>query len=76
VVREGDHAFAWRVKDGKVQKVSLDLGARDARTGQYAVNSGLVAGDTVLRYPGSTLKDGQPARLADGARPAAVTAAE
>lgn len=64
VVREGDNAFAWRVKDGTMQKVRLDLGARDARTGQYVVNGGLAAGDSVLRHPGSSLKDGQPARLA------------
>jgi len=63
VVREGDNAFAWRVKDGTVQKVKLDLGARDARTGQYVVNGGLAEGDRVLRHPGSSLKDGQPARL-------------
>jgi RND family efflux transporter MFP subunit len=64
VVREGDSAFAWRVSNGSVQKVKLDLGVRDARTGQYVVNGGLAAGDSVLRHPGSSLKDGQPARLA------------
>jgi membrane fusion protein, multidrug efflux system len=68
VVREGDNAFAWRVGGGTLQKVKLDLGVRDARTGQYAVKNGLVEGDTVLRYPGSTLKDGQPAQLAGGAQ--------
>jgi len=74
VVREGDNAFAWRVKDGKLQKVKLDLGVRDARTGQYAVKNGLAEGDTVLRYPGSTLKDGQPAQLTGSASPATMTA--
>lgn len=74
VVREGDSAFAWRVKDGTLQKVTLDLGVRDARTGQYAVKGGLAPGDTVLRYPGSTLKDGQPAQLVGGAQEATMTA--
>jgi RND family efflux transporter MFP subunit len=74
VVREGDNAYAWRVKDGIVQKLKLDLGVRDARSGRYAVSGGLAAGDSVLRYPGSTLRDGQPARLADGAQPATMTA--
>ena len=64
VVREGDSVFAWRVRNGTVQKVKLDLGVRDARTGQYVVNGGLAAGDSVLRHPGSSLKDGQPAQLA------------
>ncbi len=74
VVREGDNAFAWRVKGGSVQKVRLDLGERDARTGLYALRGGLLEGDTVLRYPGSSLKDGQPALLADDAQPATMTA--
>ena len=74
VVREGDSAFAWRVRNGTVQKVKLDLGVRDARTGQYVVNGGLAAGDSVLRYPGSTLTDGQPARLAGGPEQATMTA--
>lgn len=74
VVREGDNAFAWRVNNGTLQKVTLDLGVRDARTGQYAVKNGLAEGDTVLRYPGSTLKDGQPTLLAGGAQQATMTA--
>ena len=74
VVREGDSAFAWRLKNGTVQKVKLDLGVRDARTGQYAVKDGLAEGDTVLRYPGSTLKDGQPAQLAGVAQQSTMTA--
>ena len=74
VVHEGDSAFAWRVRNGTVQKLELDLGVRDARTGQYVVNSGLAAGDSVLRHPGSSLKDGQPARLAGSPETTTVTA--
>jgi membrane fusion protein, multidrug efflux system len=74
IVRDGDTAFAWRVKDGVLQKVKLDLGARDARTGQYAVRSGLAEGDSVLRYPGSTLRDGQAAQLVGSAGQATMTA--
>jgi membrane fusion protein (multidrug efflux system) len=73
IVREGDQAFAWRVKDGKVNKVPLTLGARDVRTGSFTVQSGLTAGDTVLRYPSSTLKDGQTVQT--GPEAAAVAAA-
>jgi RND family efflux transporter MFP subunit len=73
VVREGDSVFAWRVRNGTVQKVKLDLGVRDARTGQYVVNGGLAAGDSVLRHPGSSLKDGQPARLAGSPENTTVT---
>jgi membrane fusion protein, multidrug efflux system len=76
LVREGDNAFAWRVKNGELQKVKLDLGARDARTGAYAVRNGLAEGDLVLRYPTSTLKDKQSARLSADAKPATLAAEE
>ena len=72
LVREGDSSYAWAVRGGKLHKVKLDLGTRDARTGQIAVRNGLVEGETVLRYPGSTLKDGQGATMAAVAKPATV----
>jgi hypothetical protein len=72
VVREGDNAFAWRVTDAKLQKVALTLGDRDARTGAYTLKSGLAEGDKVLRFPNSTLKDGQPVTNGVEARPAVV----
>jgi len=76
IVREGDNSFAWRVKDGKVQKVKLGLGVRDQRTGSYVVNAGIVEGDNVLRYPASTLKDGQVATISMPEKPAQVAAGE
>lgn len=76
IQRDGDHAFAWRFEDGVLQQVTLDLGAHDERTGRYAVDAGLDEGDTVLRYPGSTLKDGQAAQLADRTEPVTMTAEE
>jgi RND family efflux transporter MFP subunit len=74
VVRDGDQTFAWRLGDGNLQKVALDLGARDERTGQYAVEGGLAEGDTLLRYPGSTLTDGQAAEVADTTQLLTITA--
>jgi membrane fusion protein (multidrug efflux system) len=76
ILRDGDNAFAWRFKAGTLQQVTLDLGARDERTGQYAVEGGLAEGDTVLRHPGSTLKDGQAAELAGSAESMTMTAEE
>jgi membrane fusion protein, multidrug efflux system len=76
ILREGDNAFAWRLKDGALEQVALELGARDERTGKYAVKSGLAEGDTVLRYPGSTLKDGQAAQLAGRSPSVTMTAEE
>ncbi len=64
LVREGDSAFAWRVKDGVLQKVSVRLGERDARSGELALGSGLTEGDTLLRYPTTALHEGQPVEMA------------
>jgi len=59
IVRDGDKASAWRVKDSKLQKAQIALGERDPRTGDYAVKTGLNEGDKVIRYPTALLKDGQ-----------------
>jgi RND family efflux transporter MFP subunit len=60
VVRAGDSAWAWRVGSGKaLNKVSIKLGDRDARTGLLPVAQGLASGDRVLRNPASTLTEGQ-----------------
>ncbi len=64
VVRDGDKASAFRVKDNKLQKVPLALAERDARSGDYVVAGGLVEGDQVIRYPTTLLKDGQPVQTA------------
>jgi membrane fusion protein, multidrug efflux system len=64
IVKSGDSAHAWRVAGGSVNKVALKLGERDARSGEYPVLSGLVAGDKVLRSPGSNLLDGQKVEFA------------
>jgi membrane fusion protein (multidrug efflux system) len=72
IVREGDSAFAWRVKGDKLQKVALTLGDRDARTGAFALRGGLAEGDKVLRFPNATLKDGQTVHTGSGAVTAVV----
>ncbi len=73
LVREGDQAFAWRLRDRALQKVSLDVGDRDARTGEFVLKSGLAEGDALLRYPTSTLQNGQSVELAQGAALATTT---
>jgi membrane fusion protein (multidrug efflux system) len=64
VVKAGDKLYVWRLKDKTINKVNLDVGVRDARTGNYEVKNGLAAGDMILRTPNSTLKDGQQIELA------------
>jgi RND family efflux transporter MFP subunit len=70
LVMEGDQAYAWRLQGGTIQKVSLRIGERDARTGEFVLESGLAEGDTLLRYPNSTLRNGQAVELAALAAPA------
>lgn len=71
LMRAGDKAFAWRVKDGALAKTSLVIGERDPRRGDFVVLSGLSEGDQVIRNPLSTLKDGQ--KVVAAATTAAVT---
>ncbi len=62
IARDGDSAFAWKVAGGRLHKIALKLGDRDPRSGEYIVESGLAAGDAVLRYPSTTLHDQQPVK--------------
>lgn len=71
LVRDGDKTYAWKVKGGALAKADLAMGSRDPRTGNYEVRGGLAAGDTVLRHPTSSLKDGQKVEMA-GARVASA----
>ena len=66
LVREGDKASAWVVKDGKLAKVALQLGERDPRTGDWAVKGGLAEGTQVIRHPNTALKDGMLVKASDG----------
>jgi membrane fusion protein (multidrug efflux system) len=63
LVRNGDSTYTWRIKDNILRKADLTVGSRDARTGQWEVSKGLVAGDRVLRAPSSSFKDGQKVEL-------------
>ncbi|WP_198119706.1 efflux RND transporter periplasmic adaptor subunit [Massilia rhizosphaerae] len=64
LVRDGDKTYAWKLKGNALDKVDLAVGPRDPRSGGFEVKSGLAAGDTVLRHPNSSLKDGQQVELA------------
>jgi RND family efflux transporter MFP subunit len=57
--REGDKVFAWVLDGSKIVKRGIQLGDRDTRLGDWVVNSGLSAGEKVLRTANSNLKDGQ-----------------
>jgi RND family efflux transporter MFP subunit len=72
VVRDGEKASAFRVQGTKLQKVAINVGERDARTGEYVVTSGLAEGDQVIRHPSALLKDGQPVQAQGPAKSSAV----
>ncbi|MBI5256629.1 MAG: efflux RND transporter periplasmic adaptor subunit [Burkholderiales bacterium] len=74
VQRAGDDATVWRVKDGRLQKLAVKLGERDARRGVWVVLAGLTVGDRILRNPSTTLVDGQAVELSAPATPAAAAA--
>ena len=59
LVQAGDVNYVWRVKNGTMSKAMLGIGTRDERTGNWQVLSGLAAGDTIMRVPGSNFKEGQ-----------------
>ena len=67
LVRDGDKASTWRLKDNALQKVSLVMGDRDPRSGDFLVKSGLAQGDKLLRHPAATLRDGQKIEMAASA---------
>jgi RND family efflux transporter MFP subunit len=63
LVRDGDKTYAWKVKGNTLAKADLAMGRRDPRTGGFEVKGGVAAGDTVLRHPNSSLKDGQKVEM-------------
>ena len=65
--RDGDKASAWRVGQDKLSKITINVGDRDPRTGDYVLKSGLNEGDKVIRYPSAMLKDGQPVQAQSAA---------
>jgi membrane fusion protein, multidrug efflux system len=63
----GHSTFVWRVKDGRINKVAVQLGPRDERSGEFELKSGLANGDVLLRNPSGTLVDGQRVEMAKAA---------
>lgn len=73
IVRSDGRTSVWRVKDGRIAKVAVQLGERDERRGEYPLLGGLAEGDVILRKPGDTLVQGQQVEFAKtGGAPAAA----
>src|SRR5690606_34097842 len=74
----GADAAVFVVAGNVLSRRSVSLGARDDRTGQVIIESGLAAGETVLARPTATMADGQPVAVSTDQRqssPAAAPAA-
>ena len=75
LVKAGDKASVWRLKNNTLNQVPLQIGARDPRTGNIEISSGLAEGDTILRNPSSSFKEGQTAELTTAKPPTAAASA-
>jgi RND family efflux transporter MFP subunit len=63
LVKQGDTTYVWKIKDKALAKAPLQMGARDARSGNWQVQTGLSKGDIVMRTPASSFRDGQKVDL-------------
>ena len=61
VVHDGDSAFAWVVRDGKVERRPVKIG--DARDGMVPVLQGLTGGEAVVLDAPRRLRDGAAVEL-------------
>lgn len=58
VIKEGETAYVWRVRDERVERVAVSVGAE--RDGRIDVLSGINAGEVVVEQPVEGLADGAP----------------
>lgn len=63
LVKQGDTTYVWKIKDKALAKTTLQMGARDARSGNWQVQTGLATGDIVMRTPASGFRDGQKVEM-------------
>lgn len=63
VDERGVRASVMRIKNGKVEKLEVDLGLRDNQTESVEVTTGLTPGDTVLLGTARGLTPGTPVKV-------------
>jgi RND family efflux transporter MFP subunit len=61
IVRDGDAAFVWVVRDGKVEQRAVSTGA--ARDGQVPVTDGLTGGESIVVDAPKRLREGAVVEL-------------
>lgn len=75
LLRDNQAVSVWKLDSGQIQRQTVQVGPRDARTGLYPVISGLSAGQRVLRAPNAAVTAAQRyTERAPGAAPAASAA--
>jgi membrane fusion protein (multidrug efflux system) len=63
VDERGVRPWVMRIKNGKVEKVEIELGLRDEQTESVEVRSGVIPGDTVLLGTARGLTPGTPVKV-------------
>jgi multidrug efflux pump subunit AcrA (membrane-fusion protein) len=63
VDERGVAPFAVRLKGGKVERVTVELGIRDAASERVEIRAGLTPGDTVLLGAAQGITPGTPAKV-------------
>jgi hypothetical protein len=71
LIREGDLAHVWMVRQGVLQSTPVVLGEQDRRLGRYEISTGVAAGDLLLRHPLGALKDGREVQISEATAPVA-----
>jgi membrane fusion protein, multidrug efflux system len=69
-VPQGDEQYVFRVVDGKVVRVKVDIGQR--RDAKVEVLKGLAANDVVVTAGQLKLRDGMPVTIANAAASASI----
>jgi membrane fusion protein, multidrug efflux system len=69
-VPQGDEQYVFRVVDGKVVRVKVDIGQR--RDAKVEVLKGLAANDVVVTAGQLKLRDGMPVTIANAAASASA----
>jgi len=60
-VRDGESASVWVVRDGRVERRTLEVGAENG--GEVVVLDGLQGGETLVSKPSARLRDGARVEL-------------
>lgn len=74
VARSGNQTQVWKLQGDRLKKAAVQLGPRDARSGDWPVVSGVAAGELLLRHPSQTLVDGQKVERKAAAKPVVLNA--